>query len=48
MLFGMIPCAILWMRYEERRAAEIDRQLDLGLGAGAVHRPGDPLPPSPD
>jgi cytochrome c oxidase assembly factor CtaG len=32
MLFGMIPCAILWMRYEELRAAEIDRQLDLGSG----------------
>jgi cytochrome c oxidase assembly factor CtaG len=31
MLLGMIPCAVLWMRFEERRAAEIDRQLDLGI-----------------
>jgi putative copper resistance protein D len=51
MLFGMVPCAVLWMRYEERRAAEIDRQLDLsanaraGSGSGPVPEPADPVPP---
>lgn len=29
MLIAMIPCAIQWMRYEEARAIEIDRELDL-------------------
>jgi putative copper resistance protein D len=29
MLIAMIPCAIQWMRYEEQRAIEIDRELDL-------------------
>jgi cytochrome c oxidase assembly factor CtaG len=29
MLLAMIPCAVLWMRYEEAQSAEIDRQLDL-------------------
>jgi cytochrome c oxidase assembly factor CtaG len=29
MLIAMIPCAIQWMRYEERRAIEIDQELDL-------------------
>jgi putative copper resistance protein D len=29
MLLAMIPCAIQWLRYEEQKAAEIDRQLDL-------------------
>ena len=34
MFLAMIPCAVLWMRYEEQRAAEMDRQLDLGRGTG--------------
>jgi putative copper resistance protein D len=28
MFIGMVPVAILWVRLEERRAAELDRQLD--------------------
>ena len=39
MFFAMIPCAILWMRYEEQRAREIDRQLDFGRDALT---PGEP------
>jgi cytochrome c oxidase assembly factor CtaG len=46
MFLGMIPCAVLWMRFEERRAAEIDRQLDLGSGVRAVDGSPDPVPPT--
>ena len=28
MFFGMVPVAVLWVRHEERRALELDRQLD--------------------
>ena len=48
MFLAMIPCAILWMRYEEQRATEIDRQLDLdrarasaGGPTGSATRTGD-------
>ncbi len=49
MLVAMIPCAIQWMRYEEQRAIEIDRQLDLAAQRSRSdhdHRddPGDPDP----
>ncbi len=42
MLLAMIPCAIQWLRYEEQKAAEIDRQLDL-VAARARPDP-DPTP----
>jgi cytochrome c oxidase assembly factor CtaG len=44
MLLAMIPCAIQWLRYEEREAAEIDRQLDL---VAARARAESPQPPGP-
>jgi cytochrome c oxidase assembly factor CtaG len=43
MFLGMVPVAVLWVRHEERRALELDRQLDearqpstAGLDAGEV------------
>jgi putative copper resistance protein D len=54
MLFGMIPCAVLWLRYEERRSAELDRQLDLaaaarsGGSAGGSADPAGAAPPTPE
>ncbi|HMD47377.1 MAG TPA: cytochrome c oxidase assembly protein [Acidimicrobiales bacterium] len=33
MLLAMIPVAISWMRYEERRAVRVDRELDATLWA---------------
>jgi cytochrome c oxidase assembly factor CtaG len=44
MLLAMIPCAIQWLRYEEQKAAEIDRQLDL---VAARHRTDSDLAPEP-
>ncbi len=46
MLIAMIPCAIQWMRYEEQRAAEIDRQLDLAaLGSDELSPTGYEVEP---
>jgi putative copper resistance protein D len=48
MLIAMVPCAILWMRYEEQRAAEIDRQLDLSTARGHQDELAPPGPPGPE
>ena len=44
MFLAMIPCALLWMRYEEQRATEIDRQLDLGRRGGSADGHADSAP----
>ena len=51
MLLAMIPVAVQWLRYEEQKAADIDRQLDLV--AARAHADPEPAPdhvpePRPD
>ncbi len=36
MFIGMVPIAVLWVRMEERRALELDRELDAARSAAAA------------
>lgn len=43
MLLAMIPATVLWVRYEDRRAIEIDAQLDAAAAADAAAEAGRDL-----
>jgi putative copper resistance protein D len=45
MFLGMAPVAVLWVRHEERRAVELDRQLDEAQRQ-AAHGPGGGATPT--
>ncbi|HLH28120.1 MAG TPA: cytochrome c oxidase assembly protein [Acidimicrobiales bacterium] len=45
MFLGMVPVAVLWVRHEERRALELDRQLDAAREAWAAGDGPGPLDP---
>jgi putative copper resistance protein D len=45
MLLAMVPVAVQWMRDEEAKAIEIDRQLDAERAAAAAPDPGGGSPP---